>query len=445
MMKIIFIMLSLNFMLFILKNYLMNKLIIQNIMLLTLFILFFNNFFNYYWIMYYKFGMDHLSWNLLILNFWIISLSMLSKKKILKNNKFIQIFILLMMLISLTFLSTNLMIFYIFFEMSLIPITLIIMGWGLQIDRIQASMYMLFYTLFGSLPLLIMIIYIFYNKFSLSIMILKMNYLNLNNLFYFLMINLAFFIKMPMYLTHLWLPKAHVEAPIMGSMILAGTMLKLGSYGLYRLMNIIPYIYINFSKYMILINLLGSLICSLICMNQSDMKIIIAYSSIVHMSIMLAGMMSMSNSSFKGSILMMISHGLCSSCMFFSINLIYERLNSRNMFINKNLINILPSLTLWMFLIFSSNFPAPPSLNLFSEILIFISLIQWNKFLILLISFISFFNTCYSIFIYAYSQYGKMNYSQMNFVNINCKEYLNLMLHWMPLNLIFLKLNMFIF
>nr|AHA52508.1 NADH dehydrogenase subunit 4 [Euurobracon breviterebrae] len=441
----IFITMSMNFLSFKFKNLLIKKMITLIIMSMTLMMFIFNNFMNYYWTLYYNIGTDPLSLNLIILNIWISSLSLSSKKKILHPFKFTQIMIFLMLFISLMFMSTNLIMFYIFFEMSLIPIILIIMGWGYQIDRIQASMYMMFYTLMGSLPLLIMIIYIFFNKFSFSLMILKMNNLNFNNFYFLMMINMAFFIKMPMYLTHLWLPKAHVEAPIMGSMILAGTMLKMGSYGIYRMMIICPLLYTNFSKYMIFINLFGSLICSLLCLNHSDLKIIIAYSSIVHMNLMLASMTTLTNLSFKGCILMMISHGLCSSSMFFLVNLIYERLNSRNMFINKNLINIMPSLTLWWFLICSSNFPTPPSLNLISEILILISLIQWNKFLILMISLISFFNTCYSIFIYAYTQYGKMNFSPINFNSINCKEYLNLTMHWLPLNLMFLKLNIFIF
>nr|WNV65530.1 NADH dehydrogenase subunit 4 [Cyanopterus ninghais] len=446
-MKILMILISLNLLSLKFKNYLMNNLIILNLFYLNLMFLYFNNFINYYWMyIYYYFGFDTLSFSLIILNIWISSLAIISNKKLLNNLKFIQIMMMLMTFLTLTFLSMNFILFYIFFEISLIPIILIIMGWGYQIDRIQASMYMMFYTLFGSLPLLIMIMFMFKMNFSLMMMTLKMNnLLTLNKLFFFLMLNMAFFIKMPMYMIHLWLPKAHVEAPISGSMILAGIMLKMGSYGLYRMILIFPQMFFNFSKFLIFINLMGSLISSLICLNQSDMKIIVAYSSVVHMSIMMASMFTMMNISFKGSILLMIAHGLCSSSMFFIINLMYECFKSRNIFINKNLINIFPSLTLWWFLICSSNFSAPPSLNLFSEIMIFISLIQWNKFLILIISLSSFFSTCYSIFLYSFSQYGKLNYSLFNIKNINCNMYLNLILHWMPLNLLFFKMNLFIF
>nr|QKZ95157.1 NADH dehydrogenase subunit 4 [Habrobracon hebetor] len=450
MMKIFFIIMSLQFLSLKNKNYLMNNLIILIFFMLTLMMIFLNNFLNYYWnLIYYNFGFDNLSFSLVLLTFWISALSMISNNKLIKfkNLKFMQLMIILMMMMIYTFSSINMIIFYIFFEISLIPIILIIMGWGFQIDRIQASMYMMFYTLFGSLPLLIFIIFLFYNNYTLMFNILYFNnfLMNYNNLIFYLMLNLAFFIKMPMYFLHVWLPKAHVEAPISGSMILAGVMLKLGSYGIYRTMNIFLNMYLNYGKFMILINLMGSLIGSLICLNCSDMKIIIAYSSVVHMSLMLAGMMTLFNMSFKGSILMMVAHGLCSSGLFYISNLNYERIKSRNIFINKNMMNIFPSLTLWWFLICSSNFSAPFSLNLFSEIFLFNSLIQWNIFLILIIVLISFFSTCYSIFLYAFSQYGKMNFNMYNFNNINCKEYNMMILHWLPLNIIFIDMNIFIF
>nr|YP_010350252.1 NADH dehydrogenase subunit 4 [Virgulibracon endoxylaphagus]UOK09632.1 NADH dehydrogenase subunit 4 [Virgulibracon endoxylaphagus] len=389
---------------------------------------------------YYIFGMDYLSMNLIFLTFWIMTFSMLSNLDNLLNNKkmiYMYLMMLLMLSLILTFLSMNILIFYIFFEISLIPIILIIMGWGYQIDRIQASMYMMFYTLFGSLPLLIMIMYLYSKMNSIMFIFLQMKIINLNNLYFFYMMNFAFLVKMPMYFMHLWLPKAHVEAPISGSMILAGVMLKLGSYGIYRFMLMFPSLYMN-CNFLIIITLLGSLISSMICLNQSDMKVIIAYSSIVHMNMLLSSMFTLFFVSFKGSILMMIAHGLCSSGLFYIVNLNYERFNSRNIFINKGLINLLPSLSLWWFLMCSSNFSAPPSLNLFSEIFLLMGLIQWSNYLIVFIIMNLFLSSCYSIFLYGFIQYGKLNYMFYNFKMINCFEFMVLMMHWLPLNLIFL-------
>nr|QTC30723.1 NADH dehydrogenase subunit 4 [Psyttalia humilis] len=425
--------------LFIPKYKILNFMLFNFMMISTLLYLLNIFFLNYYWLMInYMFGADYISYSLMLLTMWILNLSIYLNKT---SKKFSYIFIFLLLNILMTFISLNLMIFYIFFETSLIPIILIIMGWGYQIDRIQASMYMFFYTLFGSLPLLIIILLIYQEKNSLMMNIMNIMNLNYKSMYFFIFMNMAFIIKMPMYLFHLWLPKAHVEAPVSGSMILAGIMLKLGSYGLYRSMMIFPKLMNNFNSMMICICLIGSLISSLICLNQSDLKIIVAYSSVVHMSLMLASMFTLFNLSLKGSIMMMISHGLCSSGLFYLVNLNYMRIKSRNNMINKNMLNIFPSISLWWFLICSSNFSAPPSLNLFSEIMLLTGLIQWNLFLMNILILILFFSTCYSIFIYSFSQYGKMNFSIFMMNNIMCKEYLIIILHWLPLNIMFMNMN----
>nr|YP_009728667.1 NADH dehydrogenase subunit 4 [Asobara japonica]QHR84923.1 NADH dehydrogenase subunit 4 [Asobara japonica] len=447
MMSMIMLILSIYFMIIFMTNIWKMFILILNLFMMMFLMFKYNIYFNYYWNkIFYNLGMDKISFSLSLLTIWIMILSIMTMTLKTKNKKiFMNLMLFMTLTLLLSFLSMNMMTFYIYFETSLIPIILIIMGWGYQIDRIQASMYMLFYTLVGSLPLLIMIMLIQQNNNTSMMNILWMkNIYNMNNLYLFLIMNMAFFIKMPMYMLHLWLPKAHTEAPISGSMVLAGIMLKLGSYGLYRSMMIFPNMMTSMNIYMIIISLIGSLISSLICMNQNDLKVIVAYSSIVHMSMLLSSMFTLYKMSFKGSLLMMIAHGLCSSGMFFLVNLNYERIQSRSMFMNKNLINILPSLTLWWFLLSIANFSAPPSMNLFSEMLMLNSLIQWNSLLIFIIIFISFFSTCYSIFIYSFSQYGKINI-YFNFKSINCKEYLIIIMHWLPLNLLFLNLNLFIY
>nr|AHA52543.1 NADH dehydrogenase subunit 4 [Ichneutes sp. QL-2013] len=396
---------------------------------------------------FFNFMMDSISFNLILLSIWIMMLSFLTSYKFSKiKNKLKYYLILTFMLLILIkcFLSMNLFFFYFFFETSLIPMLMLIMGWGNQIDRIQASLYMILYTLFGSLPLLLMMIYFFKTYNSLQMNILNMiNLNNLMNIFFFIMLTLGFLVKMPMYMIHLWLPKAHVEAPISGSMILAGIMLKLGSYGIYRMMTFNNLLFKNFCPMILILNLIGSMYASLICLNNSDLKIIVAYSSIVHMNMMLASLICMSNWSFLGSMMMMISHGICSSGMFCLVNFNYERIKSRNMFLNKGLLNIMPSLTLWWFLLCSSNFSAPPSLNLFSEIILFNSMIMWFKYLMIMIMPIIFFSTYYSIYLYSYTQHGNYNLNLFNFKNINIKELLINLMHWLPLNLIFLNLNIY--
>lgn len=403
---------------------------------------------NYYWCkIFYFLGIDTISIRLIILTIWILSICLISSNSIIKNS-FNKIFIIniicLIILLTLSFISINLIIFYIFFESRLIPIILLIIGWGIQINRIQATIYIIFYTLFGSLPLLIIIL-ILHNIINTTIInIINLINFNILNLFFYIILISAFIIKLPIYFTHLWLPKAHVEAPISGSIILAGIILKLGSYGIYRLMITSPKLFIKFNIIIIIITIIGRIYARLICLTQTDIKIIVAYSSIVHIGVILSSIISISQWSYTRRIIIIVAHGLCSSGIFCLVNINYERTHSRRLIINKGILIIIPSLSLWWFLLCTSNFSAPPSLNLFSEIILFNRLIIWNKLNILILLIISFIRTSYSIYLYAFTQYGKTFKGIFNFKIINCQEILTLIIHWLPLNIIFIYINFII-
>nr|AML25836.1 NADH dehydrogenase subunit 4 [Staphylinidae sp. BMNH 1274170] len=392
----------------------------------------------------YSMMCDLLSYTLILLSFWICSLMILASGKIYNTNNYYNLFLIVMLvlLISLymAFSSHNMFMFYLFFEMSLVPTLILIVGWGYQPERIQAGSYLLFYTMLASLPMMIFMFY--YNNINFSITMFFFNF-KVDSLVMFMFMNFVFMVKMPMYFVHLWLPKAHVEAPVSGSMILAGVMLKLGGYGLFRFISIFENLNNSYNYILIIISLLGGVFVSLICLRQSDIKALIAYSSVAHMGLVMSGILTFSVWGMCGSLSMMLAHGLCSSGLFCLANINYERLMSRSLYLNKGMINLMPSLSLWWFLLCSSNMAAPPSLNLMGEIMLINSIISWNPSCMALLMLISFFSAVYSLYLYAYSQHGILYSGVYTFYSINIREFLLLMLHWLPLNLLILKGEIF--
>nr|APX40754.1 NADH dehydrogenase subunit 4 [Entomoscelis adonidis] len=418
-----------------------NYWLVQWVFFILTFIFMSNFSFNFMFInISYILGMDLLSFMLILLSFWICSLMILASEKLFKVNYYYSLFMFMMVILMfslyLTFSSMNLFVFYLFFEISLIPTLILIIGWGYQPERIEAGVYLLFYTLLMSLPMMILIFY-FYMKFN-TLSFLMFNYFG-GSIFMYLCLNMVFFVKMPMFFIHLWLPKAHVEAPVAGSMILAGIMLKLGGYGLLRFM--ILFMDMSFKINMIIFNisLIGGFFVALICIRQSDIKSLIAYSSVSHMALVLAGIMSLNMWGFWGALVMMLAHGLCSSGLFCLANITYERLGSRSLYLNKGLLNLMPNLTLWWFLLCSSNMAAPPSMNLMGEIMLINSLVGFSSLSMLFLSFLSFFGAVYSLFLYSYIQHGMYYSGKYSFYQGFEREYLLLFLHWFPLNILILK------
>nr|AYJ22290.1 NADH dehydrogenase subunit 4 [Lymantria mathura]QYK91752.1 NADH dehydrogenase subunit 4 [Lymantria mathura] len=391
----------------------------------------------------YMISCDIMSYGLILLSIWICVLMIMASENLFKMDFYVGFFlfnvIVLLIMLFMTFSVVNMFMFYLFFEGSLIPTLVLIIGWGYQPERILAGMYLLFYTLFVSLPLLLGIFYVFNEMNGMMIYFLK--FMNFNNyMLYFCMI-MAFLVKMPMYFVHLWLPKAHVEAPVSGSMILAGIMLKLGGYGLLRLMIFLQKINMKLNYISIVVSLLGGLYISLKCFCQVDIKSLIAYSSVAHMSMVISGIMIMNYWGFLGSYIMMIGHGLCSSGMFCLANIFYERLHSRSLYINKGMMNFMPSMSLWWFLLVSSNMAAPPSLNLMAEISLINSAVSWSWFSMITLMLISFFSAGYSLYLYSYIQYGESYSGVYSYYMGSSREYLMLMLHWFPLNIMILKID----
>nr|YP_009112208.1 NADH dehydrogenase subunit 4 [Drosophila incompta]AIY56332.1 NADH dehydrogenase subunit 4 [Drosophila incompta] len=403
-----------------------------------------NNFLNYWTSISYFLGSDMLSYGLILLSLWICSLMLMASESVNKYNNYKNLFLLniviLLMFLILTFSSMSLFMFYLFFESSLIPTLFLILGWGYQPERLQAGIYLLFYTLLVSLPMLIGIFYMM-NKMGTLNFYLMNNFMFNYDLLYFCMM-CAFLVKMPMFLVHLWLPKAHVEAPVSGSMILAGIMLKLGGYGILRVVSVMQSMNLKYGFIWISISLVGGVLVSFVCLRQTDLKALIAYSSVAHMGIVLAGLLTMTYWGLCGSYSLMIAHGLCSSGLFCLANVSYERLGSRSLLINKGLLNFMPAMALWWFLLSSANMAAPPTLNLLGEISLLNSIVSWSWVSMIMLSFLSFFSAAYTLYLYSFSQHGKIFSGVYSFSGGKIREYLLMFLHWVPLNLLIMKSDM---
>jgi NADH-quinone oxidoreductase subunit M len=375
----------------------------------------------------FSFTIDGLSLFFVILTTFLIPLSILGGFSFFKYSFKEYIFIIFTVEIMLLnfFLVNDLFFFYIFFEGILLPLFIIIGCFGSRQRRIHASFQLFFYTLIGSFFMLFNIFYIFLQKGSTDFFILKISTFPI---FFQIILWLFFFIplsvKIPLFPFHIWLPEAHVEAPTIGSVILAGILLKMGTYGLLRfVLPVLPFANWYFSILIQVLTFLSIFYISVVTLCQIDLKKLIAYSSVAHMGFATISLFVFNIEGLISSIFLMLNHGLVSSLLFFMIGILYDRYKTRIYYYYQGLARIMPIFATVSFIAMVANIGFPGTSSFIAEFLIMFSFISFNKILAILNGSGLFFSAVYSFWIYNRIFYGISSNFFKYFSDISFREF----------------------
>ena len=380
----------------------------------------------------YSFGIDGINITFIILTSFIFPLCVLGSWDFLdkEDPEFVLMYLVNLLVLEFFILNAfcvlDMFYFFVFFEAILIPMIFIIGIWGPGDRTIKANYYFIFYTLFGSAFLLFSVILVMYEFGSTSYLVIYSSYIS--NIRLQIAIGLGFFfafaIKIPMFPFHIWLPEAHVEAPTVGSVILASILLKLGGYGLIRFFPIVPYALWYFNPTVITLSVIGILYSSLSTLRQVDLKKIIAYSSIAHMNLVVLGIFCFNFQSIQGSIFLMISHGLVSSALFFLVGFLYDRYSTKLLKYYGGLVLKMPVFGTFFFFFCICNLGFPGTSSFIGELLVLIGVSEKNMSLMIISASGMLFSTIYSMWMFNRVLFGtlKLVYIE-NYVDLLRREY----------------------
>jgi len=374
------------------------------------------------------FGVDGLSLFFIILTTLLIFLCILGSWSSVQYSikEYFLCFLTLNLLLILVFCVRDVFLFYIFFESVLIPMFLVIGIWGSRERKIRAVYLFFFYTLIGSLFMLLAILYLYNKVGSTNYDLILAADLSLQEQTW---LWLAFFLslatKMPLFPFHIWLPEAHVEAPTAGSVLLAGILLKLGSYGFLRFsLPFFPDASLYFAPFVFTLSIIGIIFTSLTAIRQTDFKRIIAYSSVAHMNLVMMGIFSFNISGLEGSLLQSLSHGFVASALFFLIGVLYDRYHSRLIIYYSGLVHMMPIYTI-LFLFFTmANIALPGTSSFIGEFLILSGIFKFNFLGAILAATSMILGGCYSLWVYNRISYGNLKIDYLSgFKDITLREF----------------------
>lgn len=377
---------------------------------------------------HFNVGIDGISIYFVLLTTFVTPIAILSNySNITKNLKYFLIsFLMLETLQIFAFVSLDLLLFYIFFESVLPILFIIVVIFGHGDNRFRSAFLLFLYTLAGSLPMLLSILYIYSNIGSTDFQLISLSEISIENQkILWLGFFIAFAVKTPLYPFTIWLPKAHSDSPLAGSIILAATILKLATYGMLRvLINFLPDATNYFSPMVQTIAVITIIYASFSTIIQQDTKRLIAYSSIAHMGVVVLGLFSNTIQGIEGGILLALAHGFVSPALFTCVGgIIYDRTGTRIINYIRGLVLTMPVFTLLFFIFTLCNTGIPLSLNFLGEQLSLIGIWERSPFIATLGASGIVLSACYSIFLYNRLSYGNFSPHLLIIKDINRREF----------------------